>query len=50
MMDSRTFSGTAATISVLIYPGATTLTVIPLRAFSWASAFVKPIIPAFAAE
>ena len=30
--------------------GAMALTVIPLRAFSWASALVKPISPALAAE
>ena len=36
MMASRTFSGTAMTISVAMYPGATTLAVMPARAPSCA--------------
>ncbi len=35
--------------SVPMYPGAITFTVIPLFAFSRATAFENPIIPAFAA-
>jgi hypothetical protein len=37
-------------MSVSINPGDTQLTVIPLRAISWARDFVKPMIPAFEAE
>ena len=37
-------------LSVLITPGETQLTRIPEGPTSFASAFVKPMIPAFAAE
>ena len=40
----------SAFIEVSIIPGAIALTVIPLGATSFASALVKPITPAFAAE
>ena len=37
-------------ISVSITPGQIQLTVIPLNAYSFARAFVRPITPAFEAE
>ena len=44
------FIGNTSVISVLINPGATALTVIPLLASSLAADFVSPITPAFDAE
>ena len=49
MMDFMASAGTAATMSVSNYPGATAFTVMPLGASSRASALVNPRIPAFAA-
>ncbi len=49
MIRSRISFETAATMSVAMYPGAIALTVIPFDAFSRASAFVNPKMPAFAA-
>ncbi len=48
-MPSSTFSGILATISVSMKPGATALTVIPLRPSSRAIVLVIPIRPAFVA-
>ena len=46
----KSFSLIPSVISVLIKPGATALTVIPLLPTSCESALVAPITPAFAAE
>src|SRR5215475_430706 len=50
MMPCSTFSGTACTISVSMYPGQITFTVMPFLAVSCANALVKPMMPALAAE
>ena len=47
--DSSAFSGTPSSMRVLTNPGAIALTVTPLRAYSRASALVKPMRPALAA-
>jgi hypothetical protein len=46
---SIALSGIPSVIRVLVKPGATALTVTPLRAYSRARVLVRPIIPALAA-
>ncbi len=50
ILESSTSRGMAITILVPMYPGEIVFDVTPLRAYSSASALVKPCIPAFAAE
>ena len=46
----RIFSGSTLVMSVVMNPGATTLTVIPREASSRAIVLLNPIIPALLAE
>ncbi len=49
MIFSMADEGTAAVMSVVMNPGVTVLTVIPLVAVSWARLIVRPNMPDLAA-